>query len=239
MRRSKPLWIIPRDKGIRTSSVNMREEIIIEGPSVHDVGYRVYLLNYAAKLGILKFYAFNEEEEADGMKKVVIQVETSEEKLSKFLDFIHSSRPTKADVTRITRMPYEGEVYALNDFRQNLMLEQLSKGITAILEIRDSNAEIKKSNEEIKRSNEEIKRSNEEIKSNVEDLKDSNLRIETTQQKIYVRQETMIVKQEETLTEIKDLHHDISTTFDKRLKNIEEEQRGMKEAIRQLQATVR
>ena len=232
MRRSKPLWIIPRDKGIRTSSVNMREEIIIEGPSVHDMGYRVYLLNYAAKLGILKFYAFNEEEEADGMKKVVIQVETSEEKLSKFLDFIHSSRPTKADVTRITRMPYEGEVYALNDFRQNLMLEQLSKGIAAILEIRDSNAEIKKSNEEIKRSNEEIK-------SNVEDLKDSNLRIETTQQKIYVRQETMIVKQEETLTEIKDLHHDISTTFDQRLKNIEEEQRGMKEAIRQLQATVR
>lgn len=49
----------------------MKKKIIITGPSVHDVGYRVFLLNRALNEGLIGFSASNEVGE-DGEQQVVV-----------------------------------------------------------------------------------------------------------------------------------------------------------------------
>jgi wyosine [tRNA(Phe)-imidazoG37] synthetase (radical SAM superfamily) len=172
---------------------------------------------------LVRFFAFNQEEA--GTQRVIIQVEDTEERIAVFLEFLEISRPARAQVSSITHAPYEGEVPPLSEFRKNLNSEQLTKGINAILDIRESNKEINASNQEINTS--------------IKDIKTSNQNIETIQKEMCAGQEEMIAKQDETITEVRGLRHDISKTFDERLNNIEEDQKAMKEAIQRLGVTVR
>jgi acylphosphatase len=202
--------------------VKIKEEIIIEGPCVHDVGYRIHLLNYAIGHDLVRFFAFNQEEA--GTQRVVIRVEDTDESISAFLEFLEISRPARAKVSRITHTPYKGKVQPFKEFRENLNSEQLAKGINAILDIRESNKEI---NASIK----EINASNKEINASIKDIKTSNQNSEATQKEMCAGQEEMIAKQNETITEVRGLHHDISKTFDDRLNRIEEKLKVLEETI--------
>ena len=179
----------------------MKRAISIRGPNVHDVGYRAFIADYGANSGFTRLIASNQKEA--GTQKVTVLVEDTEENIDAFLAFLHSSQPENAVVSEISDKPFEGDVQLLSLFFQNLLIEQLNKGIPAILDIQKS------------------QRNTESSLKNIEAM-----------------QREMCIKQDETISEIQGLRHDISTTFDQRLKNIEEEQRSMKEAIRRLGVTV-
>jgi acylphosphatase len=116
--------------------VKIKEEIIIEGPCVHDVGYRFHILHYARRHGIRRFFAFNTESE--GMQQVVIQIEDTEETVRAFLDFLAASQPDGAQVSNITHTPYDQEVWEIGEFRQDLILDLLTRGLNALQKMKDS-----------------------------------------------------------------------------------------------------
>ncbi|MCX6693670.1 MAG: acylphosphatase [Methanomicrobiales archaeon] len=181
--------------------MTIKEEIIIEGSCVHNVGYRVHIINYARIHRIRHIFAFNQEK--GGLQNVVIQIEDTNESITAFLEFLTLSQPAGAQVSRITHAPYEGPVDPLTEFRQDLILEQLSKGVPAILDIQKSMKDIRISNQEINASNKEINASNKEINASIKDIKTSNQNIEATQKEICAGQEVMIAKQDETITEVR------------------------------------
>ena len=183
--------------------MTIKEEIIIEGPCVHDVGYRVHLLNYAMSHRLVRFFAFNQEDA--GTQSVIIQVEDTEERIAAFLEFLEISRPARAQVSRITKTPYEGEVPPLDEFRKNLNSEQLTKGINAILDIRESNKEINASIKEINTSNKEINASIKEIKASNQEINASIKDIKTSNQEINASIKDIKTSNQEINTSIKDI----------------------------------
>jgi len=60
----------------------VKKKVIIKGGKVHDVGYRLFLMNLAGKLEIERFDADNIL--ANGKQCVEVLVESSENKIKKF-----------------------------------------------------------------------------------------------------------------------------------------------------------
>ncbi len=105
----------------------------ITGERVHEVGYRVMLLRKALELGIERFNAFNTRE---GPQQVILlYVEADEETLVEFQKYAESNFPENALISNIVFEGYQGYVMGIADYMHLIQVEQLSKGIPAILSI--------------------------------------------------------------------------------------------------------
>jgi acylphosphatase len=111
----------------------MKQKIIITGQKVHEVGYRVFLLRRAKAFGIQKFDAYNVSKK--GLQSVVLTVEGDEKQLSAFKRLVETEEPEDAEVAERSFEDYEGDVPSISDFTQVAMLEQLDKGIPALLRV--------------------------------------------------------------------------------------------------------
>ena len=103
------------------------KEITIKG-KVHDVGYRLFLLNEAERLLIEKFDARNVL--ITGEQHLIVLVEGEEGKLSRFVEFAKSNYPPEppgASVESVEVKDYGEEVRSIDSFRQSLMVFQLTK----------------------------------------------------------------------------------------------------------------
>jgi len=101
-----------------------RKRIIIVG-KVHDVGYRPFLLGIAGFLGIERFYADNIMME--GKQAVEILLDSSEDKISAFMDLIQRKRPENAVVEEIRAEEYLGDIMRMEDYYRYLTAMQLEK----------------------------------------------------------------------------------------------------------------
>ena len=99
-------------------------KITIAG-KVHDVGYRLHLLNHADSLLINHFDARNVT--VDGREALIVLVEGSEEQIREFVDFVKSNKPDKAIVEDIRIEEFTGTIRTIDSYRNSLMLEQLNK----------------------------------------------------------------------------------------------------------------
>ncbi|MCX6693677.1 MAG: hypothetical protein NT074_03880 [Methanomicrobiales archaeon] len=72
------------------------------------------------------------------MQQVVIQIEDTEETVRAFLDFLAASQPDGAQVSNITHTPYDQEVWEIGEFRQDLILDLLTRGLNALQKMKDS-----------------------------------------------------------------------------------------------------
>jgi acylphosphatase len=106
------------------------------GTKVHDVGYRVFLLRKAMELGIERFSALNITE--NGLQTVIFYTEASDDALMTFQSFVDQNHPEHAEVSDITFEDYSGYVMGILDYLHLFQAEQLSKGIPAILDIKDN-----------------------------------------------------------------------------------------------------
>jgi acylphosphatase len=100
------------------------KEIEIKG-KVHDVGYRFLLLSEAERLLIEKFDARNVL--VDGEQHLIVLVEGSEEKISRFVEFAESNYAPGASVESEEVKDYGEEVRSIDSFRQSFMVFQLTK----------------------------------------------------------------------------------------------------------------
>ncbi len=111
----------------------MKLQAKILGSKVHEVGYRVFLLHKAIELGCRQFSAYNRFEQ--GFQIVVALIEGDEGQLKGFRDFVDESRPEGSEVSSTHFEEYHGYVMSVEDFMHVSMVEQLNKGIPALLRI--------------------------------------------------------------------------------------------------------
>ncbi|MCG2736546.1 MAG: acylphosphatase [Candidatus Methanoperedenaceae archaeon] len=123
----------------------MKLKFIIQGENVQEVGYRVFLFNNAFNYGISKFNAFNVNK-----NQVFAFVEGDEETLNNYVGFCKENKPEGAIVENILTEAYNGEIGDTQTFATILTLEQLNKGVPAILEIKGDIKEIKGDIKEMK-----------------------------------------------------------------------------------------
>jgi acylphosphatase len=111
----------------------MKLKAIITGSKVHDVGYRVMLVNKALSLGINNFNVFNtflQEKEA-----VFALIEGDEDVLGEFQFYVNTVKPDKAEVENIYFEDYKNTVPPIERVMQAFQMEQWGKGIPILLKM--------------------------------------------------------------------------------------------------------
>jgi acylphosphatase len=111
----------------------MKLQTRILGRKVHEVGYRTFLLHKAMELGCHQFSAYNRFEE--GLQTVVALIEGDEGQLSGFKSFVEESKPETSEVSGTFFEEYHGYVMSVENFMHLSMVEQLNKGIPALLRL--------------------------------------------------------------------------------------------------------
>ncbi|MFU8766593.1 MAG: acylphosphatase [Candidatus Methanoperedens sp.] len=111
----------------------MRLKVKISGNRVHEVGYRVYLLRKALELGMERFNAYNTKE--NGMQVLNAFLEGNKDQITVFQEFTNENKPEDAEVSDRVFEDYGGYVIGIADYMHLIQVEQLSKGIPAILSI--------------------------------------------------------------------------------------------------------
>ena len=113
----------------------MKSHITIHGSRVHEVGFRLNLLNYAKKLRFINFEAFNDINEKEEL--VIIYAEGDQAKIDLFIQNIQTIKPESAIVHDISIQPYTGHILPLASFSQDLQMEQMAKSVPILVEMRD------------------------------------------------------------------------------------------------------
>lgn len=111
----------------------MKLAIRITGSKVQDVGYRVFLLDRALALDLAGFSARNKVE--NGLQILLAFAEGDFGQIEEFRQFVEAEMPSDALVSEISFENYEGPVECLSSFAQKIYMNQLSKGISAVLRI--------------------------------------------------------------------------------------------------------
>ena len=111
----------------------MKMQASITGNPVHGVGYRTFLLDKALDSGLQRFDARNEIR--DEKQWVIVRVEGEESLIDVFRSCICDEHPPDAIISDITFQEYSGYVISINDFMHKILVEQMTKGIPAILSI--------------------------------------------------------------------------------------------------------
>ncbi len=111
----------------------MKMQASIIGNPVHGVGYRVFLLRKALGYGIQKFNASNEV--IQGKQQVVVHADGEPEAIEALSLCIRSESPPDAIVSDVSVQDYNGYVISIIDYMHLIQVEQLTKGIPAIISI--------------------------------------------------------------------------------------------------------
>ena len=139
----------------------MKKRVIIEG-SVHDVGYRPFLLGLAEALEIERLFADNIH--ISGKQAVEVLIDADEDKVEAMLKAIKERRPENAMVDDVRVEDYQGHVMRTESYYRYLTAMQLAKIATyggRMLEKQDRTLE--KQDETIKVIKEESARTREEL----------------------------------------------------------------------------
>ncbi len=132
-------------------------KVKITGSKVHDVGYRVFLVNKALSLGVNNFNAFNTY--FDGTQTVIAIIEANDEVIEEFKNYVTDFRPIEAITENISFEDYKNTVPPIERVMQSFQMEQWGKGIPILLQISeklDNNTSILKENTAILRENTSI-----------------------------------------------------------------------------------
>ncbi|MCD4843368.1 MAG: acylphosphatase [Methanosarcinales archaeon] len=117
----------------------------ITGDRVHDVGYRVLLVNKALSLSVDNFNTFNTY--LDGVQAVIVVIEADDETMEEFKSFVVSVRPEKSIVDEVSFEKYKNSVAPVERVLQSFQMEQWGKGIPILvkmLEKQDKMLELQK-----------------------------------------------------------------------------------------------
>ncbi len=119
--------------------------LVIEGNKVHDVGYRLFLMNLADELLITNFNAKNDTK--DGKQQVIVHIGGEEKKVQEFIKIAKTKHPKNAEVDNdnIKVSGYENDVRTLESFSRSFSASQLSKIATAGVSMLNEQSKTKES----------------------------------------------------------------------------------------------
>ena len=113
----------------------MKLKVIIKGRKIHDVGYRVLLVNKALSFGLDNFNTFNTF--IDDVQAVIAVIEGNDEIIEEFKAFINTTGQKDADVESINIEEYKNAVPPIERFMQAFQMEQWGMGIPILLKMLD------------------------------------------------------------------------------------------------------
>lgn len=174
----------------------MAVKITIIG-KVHDVGYRLFLLEEADYLFIPYFDARNVK--IDDKEALIVLVDGDEEQIKEFVEFVKTNKPENAVVEEIRIEEYRGRVRDIERFRASFNTAQLSKIVQVGLKMLEKQDVM---------------------------IQKQDLMLQKQDQMLQKQDETIKVIKEEserTRGEIKELRMDLKSYLDERLKKIESE----------------
>ncbi len=134
----------------------MALKITIVG-NVHDVGYRLFLLEEADYLFIPNFDARNVK--INGKEALIVLIDGDEDQINEFVEFVKNNKPEKAVVEE-----YKGKVRDIERFRASFNTTQLSKIVQVGLRM------LEKQDETIKVIREESEKTREDLKKEIKQV---------------------------------------------------------------------
>lgn len=194
----------------------IKNKIIIQGPKVHEVGYRIFLLNRALTSGLTGFSAYNQTS-PENLQQIEIYIEGETDAVEDFVTGLDVNIPAHAVVDKISIEPYNRRVINIVDYMHLIQVEQLDKGIPAILGIQSSQEKmLDKQDLMLDKQDQMLERQDQMIEK-------QDLMIEN--------QEQMIDTQKQTNKEIQTLRYDLKTEMNERFNKIEHELEQVKDAL--------
>ena len=126
----------------------MQKRLLIKGTKVHDVGYRLFLLDEAEARSIPYLSARNIKNETE---IVDVLLGGEQEQVESLIEFVKTKFPEDAEVDSISVEDYEGGIRTIESFSRSFSLSQLSKiartGVAMLNIQKDMNKNIKKISE--------------------------------------------------------------------------------------------
>ena len=215
----------------------IKNKIIIQGPKVHDVGYRVFLLNRALQSGLIGFSAFNHTL-PENIQQIEICIEGDTESIEEYTTDLHEKLPVHAIVDTISIEPYGKRVISIMDYMHLVQVEQLDKGIPAILSIQSSQEKmLEKQDQMLEKQDQMIEKQEQMLGKQDQMLEKQDQMIEKQDQMIGKQDVTvgkldlMIDTQKQTNKEIQTLRYDLKTEMNERFNKIEHELEEVKNAL--------
>ncbi|MEM2244405.1 MAG: acylphosphatase [Archaeoglobaceae archaeon] len=145
----------------------MAIRITIKG-KVHEVGYRLFLLEEADSLFIPCFDARNVK--INGKEALIVLVDGDKEQLEQFIEFVKSNKPENALVEEISVEEFKGRVRDIEKFRASFNTSQLSKIVqVGVKMLEKQDLMLQKQDETIKKI-EEVGRKVDEVGRKVDEV---------------------------------------------------------------------
>ena len=94
----------------------MKQQAKITGPKVHDVGYRIFLMEAAMNCGVSRMSVNGWNEYSP--QTVTCLAEGDETGVAAFKMFVESKNPEQVDVLNVTSEDYDGHVMHISEFAQ-------------------------------------------------------------------------------------------------------------------------
>jgi acylphosphatase len=200
----------------------MKLKLVIEGPEVQDVGYRLFLMEKAK--GLSGFDAFNEGE------SLVVLLEGEEGSVRRFVKMAKEEAPPAAKVSLVRTEGYDGPVTSLREFREQFNTEQLVKIAVTGVEMKGDIKEMKGDIKEMKGDMKEMKGDIKEMKVDIKEMKGDikEMKGDIKEMKGDIKEikgdvKEVLVKQDETIHEIRELRVDLKSWMDERLTKLEKD----------------
>ncbi|MGQ9782086.1 MAG: acylphosphatase [Nitrososphaeria archaeon] len=196
----------------------MKKRLIIEGDRVQDVGYRLFLFEFAEYHNLKGFYARNVG------KEVEVLVDGDDANIKKFLIKAMEERPEHAQVKNIRVEDYEGDVMPVESFYRSFSLLQLSKIVNVGVGL------IGKQDMVIEREDKMLEKQDKMLEKQDKMLEKQDKMLEK-QDLMLQKQDLMLEKQDLLIKESKMLREDLKDLMNERFARIEHDIALIKEKI--------
>ncbi len=167
----------------------IKKKIIIKGQKVHDVGYRLFLLDEAEDQLIPFLSVKNIRNKAQVVEVLACG---EEDRVERFIEFVKNNFPDDAEVDSVSVEDYEGDIRTIESFSRSFSISQLSKiartGVAMLNLQSDMNDTLSNMNGVQSSMNESIK-------------------------EISGKQDIMIGKQDDTITVLKEFRKETGENF--------------------------
>ncbi|MEM2586589.1 MAG: acylphosphatase, partial [Archaeoglobaceae archaeon] len=147
----------------------MAYKITIKG-KVHEVGYRLFLLEEADSLFIPCFDARNVK--INGKEALIVLVDGEKEQLEQFIEFLKRNKPENALVEEISVEEFKGRVRDIEKFRASFNTSQLSKIVQVGVKMLEKQDGTIKRIEEVGRKVDEVGRKVDEVGRKVDQTRE-------------------------------------------------------------------
>ncbi|MBO3754278.1 MAG: acylphosphatase [Candidatus Brockarchaeota archaeon] len=204
----------------------LKGRIVIKGPRVQDIGYRLFLLNLASEMNLTGFQARN-----IGNDSVEALYEGGEQEAEGFVDAVKRFAPAEAEVSSIRFEKYEGVVKPIEVFRSEFNTIQLGKIVeVGVKMLGKQDSLLEKQDAMLNKMDSMLKKQDMMLEKQDMMLKKQDMMLEK-QDMMLKKQDVVIEKIDGLGVKIDALREDLKSMLDRRLTVLEKDMALVKEKL--------